>query len=312
MKKLSSLKKNDTSLRVLEVLKMLIKEPVSDEELIKKIENMQNIENIYTKETLSKYFNTLGMVGLSIEKNKETGKYSLKNFPVEISMSEKELKLLCLLDGYVKSLYQRKLEVPFCSLKRNLENSFSMETLNLYKSVKSATKMKSEINFLCNESVIRRLEKYCVDAQKLKIGYLSKTNKSTEIYTVEPKSILYEVDKVYLLVYNPKLARNQKLLLQNIIHVSQLPQKVNFVSNPNTVVFELKGRLASSYRLKDGEKIINYTKNNIVVSNSSEDKMILFSRLLKYGESCKILQPTQTKKEFLEFVDKVLENLCRS
>ncbi len=307
--KSKSLKKNDTSLRVLEILKMLIREPISGEDLIRKIEKKQNIENIYTKETLSKYFNTLEMVGLKIQKNKNDGKYSLKNLPVEISLEENELRLLCLIDGYVKSLYQRRLEVPLAELKRNLVNSFSKDTLALYRSIKANNKMKIAIDSLCNESVIRLLEKYCVDSQKLKIGYLSKSNKSTEIYTVEPKAIQYELDKVYLIVYNPRISRNQKLLVQNIIHVVQLPQKVNFVSTPNTLVFELRGRLSKSYKLKDGEKIINYTKNNIIVSNASEDKMLLFKRLLKYGENCKILQPADAKREFVEFVDNVIANL---
>ena len=312
MKDNMNLKRNDTSLRVLEILKMLIKEPMSDENLIKSIENIDNIENIYTKETLTKYFNTLEMVGLKINKNREDGKYYLKNFPVEIFLEENELKLLCLLDGYVKCLYQRSIELPFLSLKRNLISSFSKETLSDYKSIKAMSKIKSDVNMLCSESAIRRLEKYCVDGQKLKIGYLSKTNKSTEIHIVEPKHIFYELDKAYLMVYNPKLVRNQKLLIQNIIHIVQLPQKVNFVSNPNTVVFELKDRLARSYKLKEGEKVINHTENNLVISNSSEDKAVLFRRLLKYGESCKILQPTEVKREFISFVDEILNNLNRS
>lgn len=303
------IKKNETSLRVLEVLKMLIAEPVSAEDLITKIGIQQNIDNIYTKETLLKYFNTLELVGLKIEKRKKDKKYSLKNFPVEIELTEKELKVLCLLEGYVKNLYQKRIETPFYEFLKNLERGFSKETLAIYKSIKSNNVMKTDIDFLCSSSLIRKLEKFCIDSQKLKIGYLSKSNKSTEIFIVEPKSILYEVDKVYLVVYNPKLAQNQKLLLENIIHVVQLPQKAGFNSSPNTVVFELKGRLAKSYKLKEGEKLINYSGNNMVVSNSKEDKMILFKRFLKYGENCKILQPVVMRKEFISFVDKVLKNL---
>lgn len=302
-------KKNDTSLRVLEILKMLIREPSSGEELIRKIGDEQNLENIYTKETLHKYFNTLELVGLKIEKNKKDKKYCLKNFPVEISLTEKELKILCLLEGYVKNLYQNRIESPFCEFLKNIEKGFSKETLFIYNSIKANNVMKTDIDFLCNASFIRQLEKYCIDSQKLKIGYMSKSNKCTEIFVVEPKAIHYEVDKVYLFVYNPKLAQNQKLLLENIIQVIQLPQKVSSNSSPNTVVFELKGRLAKSYKLKDGEKIINYSASNIVVSNSKEDKTILFKRFLKYGENCKILQPVSIQKEFIRFVDKVLANL---
>lgn len=302
-------KKNDTSLRVLEILKMLIAEPVSGEDLIRKIGSQQNIENIYTVETLLKYFNTLEFVGLKVEKRRKDKKYCLANFPVEINLDEKELKVLCLLEGYVKNLYQKRIENVFYDFLKNVERGFSKETLALYKSVKSNSVMKTDIDFLCSSSIIRKLEKYCIDSQKLKIGYLSKSNKCTEIFVVEPKSLLYELDKVYLLAYNPKLAQNQKLLLENIIHVVQLPQKVSANVSPNTVVFELRGRLAKSYKLKEGEKIINFSSNNIVVSNVKEDKMTLFKRFLKYGENCKILQPLSMQKEFINFVDKVLANI---
>lgn len=302
-------KKNDTSLRVLEILKMLIAEPVSGEDLIRKIGSQQNIENIYTVETLLKYFNTLELVGLKVEKRRKDKKYCLSNFPVEINLDEKELKVLCLLEGYVKNLYQKRIENIFYDFLRNVERGFSKETMALYKSIKSNTAMKTDIDFLCSSSLIRKLERYCIDSQKLKIGYLSKSNKCTEIFVAEPKSIQYEVDKVYLLVYNPKLAQNQKLLLENIIHIVQLPQKVSTNVSPNTVVFELSGRLAKSYKLKEGEKIINFSSNNIVVSNVKEDKMILFKRFLKYGENCKILKPVAMQKEFMSFVDRVLNNL---
>ncbi len=302
-------KKNNTSLRVLEILKILIQQPSTSDELIRKIATTENIENIYASETLLKYFHTLELVGLFVEKNKTDGRYFLRNLPLETEFNEEELKLLCLLEGYVNRLYQLRIEEPFNDLLSNLKRSFSKTTADLYKKVKSEKSISSDVDSIYNSSLIKRLEKYCVDSQKLKIGYLSKSNKCTEVYTVEPKGIEYDIDRAYLLAYNPELAQNQKMLLENIIYIAQLPQKAAANISPNTVVFELKGRLAKNYKLKEGEKVINHTKDTIVVSNSVEDKYILFRRLLKYGESCKILQSRAMQKEFLGYVDKIISKL---
>lgn len=303
-------KKNDTGIRVLEVLKMLIKEPISADQLIKEIESRNNIESIYNKETLLKYFNTLELVGLKIRKRKDN-KYYLENLPVEIDLTEKEIKLLCLLEGYVKSLCQKRLEVPLAEIIKNLEKSFSKETSFVYQSIKANNKMKTDIDFLSSAALIRQFEKYCVDAQKLKIEYQSKSSGISEIFIVEPKHIIYEADVAYVLVYNPSLAQNQKLLLDNIKCVNQLPQKASSNSSPNAIIFELKGRLANAYKLKTDEKIINQTTNKIIISNYTEDKDVLFKRLLKYGENCKILQSKSAQKDFLTMIDKILLNLER-
>lgn len=302
-------KKNDTGLRVLEILKMLIKEPISADDLMKKIEKRNNIENIYNKETLIKYFNTLELVGIRIKKRKEDNKFCIENLPIEIDLTENEIKILCLLEGYVKNLCQKRLESTFNNFLRNLEKSFSKETTFIYRSIKNNSRMKTDIDFLNHASLIRQFEKFCIESQKLKVEYISKSSGISETFTVEPKYIGYNADTVYVLVYNPALAQNQKLLLDNIKNVIQLPQKTSSNTTPNTIVFQLKGRLAKAYRLKLDEKIINYSENKIVVSNFSEDKNILFKRLLKYGENCKILQPKSAQKEFLDLVDTVLLNL---
>ena len=75
------------------------------------------------------------------------------------------------------------------------------------------------------------------------------------------------------------------------------------------MVFELHGRLMRAYKLKPSEKVINFNQNYITVSNSEDDKDILLRRLLKYGESCKIVSPKSLKAEMLELTNEMLKNL---
>lgn len=302
-------KKNDTGLRVLEVLKILLREPVSGEDLIKQIEHRNDIESIYTKETLLKYFATLQLLGLVVEKQKKNAKYALRKLPVEINLSEEELKVLCLLSGYVNNLSNPKILGLFNGVLDNFERSFSEETLQTYKKLRNNNKIKSDIELLCHSSIVAQFESFCSDAQKLKISYLSHSKRATEVFIVEPKSVIHDSRKSYLFAYNGRSGQNQKLLLDNITHVVQLPQKNTRRIMTNTIVFELKGSLSRSYRLKEGEKVIDSSQDSIIVSNSDEDKNILFKRLIKYGENCKILQPGTARQEFSELLSQMILNL---
>ena len=89
----------------------------------------------------------------------------------------------------------------------------------------------------------------------------------------------------------------------------QLPRKAQEINYLNTVVFELYGRLANSYKLKPSESVINFEQGKIVVSNSEEDRDVLLRRLLKYGENCKIVTPKSMQEEMISLTNEMLKNL---
>ena len=66
----------DTAFRILETLKLLSNENLSKPALIKKLSEGDKT-NIYTYEAFIKYFNTLNLLGLLVEKDRI--EYSLKN-----------------------------------------------------------------------------------------------------------------------------------------------------------------------------------------------------------------------------------------
>lgn len=304
-----SVKKNDTAIRVLEILKLLMNNSLTAQELVNFIEKHQNIENIYSKETLHKYFNTLDLLGLKIVKQKKTNKFCLKKLPVEIDLDEQNLKVLCLLEAYVKQLYLRKLESDFDVFKDYLVRSFNNKTIGRYSLIKENTNFKDCIDFFCNMTLVRRFEKLCTDGLKIQAAYVNRTKRATEILILEPRSLTYSHRKTYLSAYNPKTGKNHKLLLDNIINVIQLPQKVSERKFLNSIVFELNETLAKSYKLKDGETVIDSSSNQLIVSNSFEDKNLLYKRLLRYGKYAKVLRPKESVAEFKELVENVIKNL---
>ena len=52
--------------------------------------------------------------------------------------------------------------------------------------------------------------------------------------------------------------------------------KTDIKLNSSSVLFKIKNRLAKSYILKEGETVLEYTDNYIVVSNKTEDKELLY------------------------------------
>jgi predicted DNA-binding transcriptional regulator YafY len=205
-------------------------------------------------------------------------------------------------------LGQNSFEERFYKILSEIQRSFSKESVDLYKKIKQEN-LTIDVDNFYNREIIANCEKYCIESQKLKVSYMSRTRRETEIFYVEPKGVFYEENTVYFMVYNPKTLQNQKLIIDNILRIEQLPQKsINF-SLLNNIVFELKAPLSKSYRIKSGEKIINYGDDSITVVNTSEDKDILLNRLLRYGQNCKIIQPQPLKREFCSLLEIISSNL---
>ena len=84
-------------------------------------------------------------------------------------------------------------------------------------------------------------------------------------------------------------------------------KKAKFESNE--VIYELKGKLAKRYQLRENEQIIQYKSNGtIVISNKYENRKELLHRLMRYDSLCKILKPRDYVKEFKGMIKDALKN----
>ena len=83
------------------------------------------------------------------------------------------------------------------------------------------------------------------------------------------------------------------------------------ILRPNTkeTIFELYGKLAKTYAIKDDERLVEFGKDRIVIANSENSKEKLFRRLLRYDSLCKILFPKEDVEQFRNLVQKALDNL---
>ena len=95
----------DTGFRILEVLRQLLNNNLSKTELMKIIDESLSKSNIYSFEAFIKYFNTLNLLGLDVEKVE--GVYLLKSALYGINLTKAEKDLF-----FVESLQSRSSYLP--------------------------------------------------------------------------------------------------------------------------------------------------------------------------------------------------------
>lgn len=298
-------KKHNTGLRILEVLKIILENDITKSELIDKLKKFSDDYHVFTPEVILKYFNTFDLLGLKVAK-KGKNKYGLKNALFYTEFTKKELDIIEKMVESVKKLNNKLDEETMRKIILRLDKYTSCDL------IKFQNKVLEEEKYLYNENVkenvITTLKNMIYDKQNVNITYLN-NNDDEETITVELKEILEQRKHVYVVCYDSVLGRNRKISLDVITSIKQSPRKATGVSYLNSVVFEIYGRLASVYKLKPSEKVLNFSNNHLTISNSEEDKDVLLHRLLKYGENCKILRPKSVQKEFLDLTEDILKNL---
>ena len=301
---LKSEKNFDTGLRILEVLKILLNNNFGKSEIINLLKNNSKFENVYTNEAFIKYFNTLEIAGLKV--NKIKNKYELENALINIELKEDEKKLLLYILNNYRVLHNTSdedaLKSAIIKINKFLSN---FENINL---IESFFIKQPKFTDNIKENLVETFNKLLNDNLLVKIKYKNKQNKEEEVI-LELKEIIEKNNNIYVIGYCKKQERNKRILIDTITLVEQMPQKSTNVSKNTSVTFEIYGKLASLYKLKPSEKLVDFTESSRTISNTDEDKDVLLKRLLKYGENCKILKPESYQKELLSLTDDILKNL---
>ena len=285
-------KVSETILRVSNLLLKLMEKPLDYDEIFECFEKKVSTQ-VYTTEVLKKYFNTLRALGLEI--SKEKGKYILKNFLVQISLSKEEITAFNHMEISILKYGTNNNIIDFISFKKKLMKFLdkkSQEGINHIKVgfFNSKTGMK-----------IKEFQQICDEGQRIKIEY-----KNQEMI-VEPKDVSFINSKVYFECLDCVTATIKKLVLEKVKLISRQPLKNKNLNFQKSVVFELSGKLSKNYKLKEGESVLAENPNKLFVKNDNEDYEFLAQRLIRYKEFCKIIKPDEFKEYFVNYTDKILD-----
>lgn len=283
--------------RVIELLKELAQKPLSPAELLNIIE--EKTDNTYRKEVINKYLNTLKLLNISIQKIEN--KYCLQKSIEKIDFNTNDIAIIKFIEDYSSKTLSIEIQETLSDCLHTVEKSFSDKTIDLIKAKQHKVYQPSFKMSLRNKS-INTYEKYCKDKFKLELRYKEKNK--IELYKIAPLKIIYKKSKAILLGYCYSTNAYKEFVINNIIESRQLPQ-IYGTNSSTSVTFKLKNRLALSYKLKEGETIIERGKDFIVVSNNLEDKDLIIRRLLRYYDSCEILYPKAIKEKLLSLIDEM-------
>lgn len=299
-------KTSDTSIRVLETLKIFSKNKASIQDVLHYFEKIDPYNKIYTSEVILKYINTLKVFGFSFTKEKD--KYVLLDKVMRLDFDKNDLSAIYTLVKFSPMFQEEKIKLEIESFLQDLEMRFSDETKLLSQDI-SRTELKAHIfDYGHYADKIKEYEKYCLDQQRLKITYKNRDNSEvSEI--VEPNEIKYFDNNIYLSVYNPISAQIRDIDFNSILRITQMPQKSNSSSLYTSVTFQLKDRLAKAYKLHENEKLLQIKADGShVILNQKEDRMLLLKRLMRYGRNCEILSPQMFKSDMKELIESTLAN----
>ncbi len=297
-------KSNNTGLRILEVLKILRENEVTKHELIDKLKNISNIENVYTQEAFIKYFNTLEAIGIHVEK--EGRVYKISNSFENINLSSEEQSIVLKLLKYANKLYNIKEEQAIYNVFKKAQKNININTKQIIDNI------IKENNAFYNENIknniINTIINYINDEQLVSIT-LKKNNSPNETVIVEIKNVTEKNNKIYITCYNSSWAKNRKICIDSVIEMKQLSKKSPNVYIKNSTVFEIYGRLIKSYRIRPNEKVLELNGEKLTISNEGEDFDSILLRLLKYGENCKVIKPLFLQKQLIDLTENMLKNL---
>lgn len=304
----TSKKIGDTSIRVLETLKILSKNAASVQDIIRHFEKLDPNKRIYTNEVILKYINTLKVFGFRLAKQKD--KYVLLNAPSQFDFDKNNLVAINLLEKFAELFPEEKIKTQVNIFLQELEKRFSDNTRLLAHNIKKPDFIDFKFHYAKYSNQIKEYEKYCVDEQRLKVTY-KKRNGIEVSAIVEPSEIKYIGNEVFFSVYNPLSAQIQDINFHYILNIEQLPLKSNSSNMFSSVTFQLKDRLAKVYKLHEGEKLLQLkSDNSIVVLNQKEDRTLLLKRLMRYGENCEVISPKTLREEMKNMIKSTLNNYC--
>ncbi len=249
--------------------------------------------------TFYKYLKIIKDAGFEIEKNNLN--YSASKFSESINYTSLETSifsyLLFLSDSMLPSkknkiFYDAIMKMLYVSTK----DAYS-ETIKKFETLK---KRASDNIF---KEKIELLQRYKDAKYSLKI-----TLRSGREYILTPLDFFWQNEKVYFYFLNNEVKRKKMISLEKIVKI--IPEdKIEYIPEAKETIFELYGRLAKIYVLKENERIIDNFSDRLIIANSNSDKDILFRRLLRYDELCKILFPKEDVEKFKKLIKKSLDNI---
>lgn len=268
------------------------------------------LNNFYPKEkiisilniklpTFYKNLNLIKTAGFEFEKEKS--KYKIASFSKSIHYSSLNTSIMAhILTLSFNFFPKNKTQALMFILKKFLYLSCEEEYEDFLKKYKFFQSVSLNSIYKNKIKMFRRYAK--------KRTILSIETKNMQKQKLKPLEHISHQGETFFTFLNTVTNDKEKIRAQDIIEMT--PYKETFcLSGGQNTIFELSGRLAKTYLLKENEVLIDTSRDKITISNFSNNKQKLFKRLLRYDILCEVKFTKQDRIDFQKLLKKSLDNI---
>lgn len=259
-----------------------------------------------SQETLTKYLNTLRMLGCQIEKRDYDGKplFHLETHPCKMHVSEEERLALF---NAISHLMQQPLLTRVKQWVYLLQKICDIPD---WENFVEGLFQQTEFHHGLLPEELQRLEcfeKYCQEGQLLEIRYID-NNQDLLTRHIEPKEVILSKRRLFLMGYDPKFSTKMRFELDKIQSHRQLPNRIRSQVVKSTITFKLYDKMAKQYIPYPGETLLDKGEF-LLVKHVTDELQPLLQRLLKYGPLCEVISPPNARKEMSQLITQLLETV---
>lgn len=305
-----STKQVDSFLKIYALLKLLLEDNANFAQAISVISDDGlpiSSDNSIHSVTLSKYLNTLKILGLNVKKEK--GKYHLLNPLYKVDLSQEELNSFMFIKEFALNLKDdEKTEQEFEKFIKSIELRLSESTQMLAKTRESKNRADFSFYFDKLENKIEICSKFCREDYKVEIVYYTNGKKTEKKIMAKAQELLFRRNSAKLRILDLNSSQITDIPLDKIISIKQMPVKITHSYCLNRVtVYGIRGRLAKNYRIRKWEVAEGFRGEWLMIKNKDESEDELIKRLLKYGNSCKVFTPVSLRDKITSIFENTLK-----
>lgn len=290
-----------TGYRTLVILSLLMESPKSTDEINEFFYNHQYIKEKFSNDTLRIYINSLRIIGCEITRaNKSNGqKYELISHPFTYKIPQNQINSI---EKLYKNMYN-KIDIKDIIGIDNLFEKLASHSKNneLKNKLKSFSVLKN-----INKAVLEDLITHCKNKNQITFLYNSPKSNTKKIEIIADK-LAFKSEKLYLFGNNLTHNEYSYFSLERILEICSIKLQKDKKEFPLIkVIYELK-KSNNKYIPENDEKIIESTKDKLVIELTSKNEFILTQKILHLANDCKVIYPEEFKNKLLKKL-KAMEN----
>ena len=282
-----------TGVRGLIMLGLLMVKPHSMEDFRKVYVELGLLEENQSSTIIRVDLNTLKHAGCEISgcSTKTNHKYILEKHPFAIDITEDEIKLL----KRVYNKAKKDLDIP---MLLDFDNFF----IKLSEHVNSEAQKEQILGISdlrhYDKQLLRNIYFDCGQKYQLRLTYVKPTSLVTVYKNVIAQKLVLQNNKIYLYGYD---CDNKVSTVLNFKRIKEIIARTFCKNEKETDIIKIKFSLKDDFidTLCDNEQIIETDGGNYIIEAEYYNKFLATQRILSFGKSCTVLEPTNFKEHII-------------